>query len=204
MTSTDTVEVDLADLTGQVVGTGHPDYDAARSVYNGMIDKSPALIAQVRTEADVALAVNVARQHGLLLGRPRRRPQRGRTRHLRRRAGHRPRRPGFGRGGPGRQDGDRRRRLHLGSGGQGDRRVRTGDPEWDRLHDRRRWPHPRRWTRPPDPCVRTDHRQPARGGRGPGRRAAGAGQCGPRSPTCSGPCAAAAATSGWSPRSRSS
>ena len=32
-----------------------------------MIDRSPALIAQVRTEADVALAVNVARQHGLLL-----------------------------------------------------------------------------------------------------------------------------------------
>jgi FAD/FMN-containing dehydrogenase len=67
MTSTDTVEVELADLTGQVVGTGHPDYEAARAVYNAMIDKSPALIAKVRTEADVILAVNVARRHDLLL-----------------------------------------------------------------------------------------------------------------------------------------
>jgi hypothetical protein len=51
MTTTGDVELALADLSGPVIGRGHPDYDAARSVYNGMIDKSPALIAQVRTEA---------------------------------------------------------------------------------------------------------------------------------------------------------
>ena len=67
MTTTGDVELALADLSGPVIGRGHPDYDAARSVYNGMIDKSPALIAQVRTEADVALAVNVARTSGVLL-----------------------------------------------------------------------------------------------------------------------------------------
>jgi FAD/FMN-containing dehydrogenase len=67
MSSTDTVELELADLAGQVVGPGHPDYDAARAVYNAMIDKSPALIAKVRTEADVVLAVNAARRHDLLL-----------------------------------------------------------------------------------------------------------------------------------------
>ena len=67
MTTTGNVEAELADLTGQIVGPGHPDYDAARSVYNAMIDKSPSLVAQVRTEADVALVVNVAREHDLLL-----------------------------------------------------------------------------------------------------------------------------------------
>ena len=67
MTTTGDVEQALGDLAGALIGPGHPDYDAARRVYNGMIDKSPALIAQVRTEADVALAVNVARRHGLLL-----------------------------------------------------------------------------------------------------------------------------------------
>jgi len=67
MTTTGNVEEALGDLAGTLIGPGHPDYDAARSVYNGMIDKSPALIAQVRTEEDVVLAVNVARKNGLLL-----------------------------------------------------------------------------------------------------------------------------------------
>jgi FAD/FMN-containing dehydrogenase len=67
MTTTGNVEEALGDLAGTLIRPGHPDYDAARSVYNGMIDKSPALIAQVRTEEDVVLAVSVARKNGLLL-----------------------------------------------------------------------------------------------------------------------------------------
>ena len=67
MTTTSKVDEALGGLAGPLIGPGHPDYDGARRVYNAMIDRSPALIAQVRTEADVALAVNVARQHGLLL-----------------------------------------------------------------------------------------------------------------------------------------
>jgi hypothetical protein len=67
MTNTGDVETALDDFSGRVIGRGHPDYAAARSVYNAMIDKSPALIAQARTDADVALAVNVARTSGLLL-----------------------------------------------------------------------------------------------------------------------------------------
>ncbi len=66
MTSAE-VEAALSNLTGKTVGRADPDYDSARSVYNAMIDKSPALIAQVDNEADVALAVRVAREHGLLL-----------------------------------------------------------------------------------------------------------------------------------------
>ena len=62
-----TVQADLAGFSGEIVGPGDPDYDAARSVYNAMIDKSPALIAKARTEDDVALAIGVARNHDLLL-----------------------------------------------------------------------------------------------------------------------------------------
>ena len=42
-------------------------YDAARSIWNGMIDKRPALIARCTGTADVIAAVNFARTHHLLL-----------------------------------------------------------------------------------------------------------------------------------------
>jgi len=56
MTTTGNVEQALGDLAGPLIGCGHPDYDAARRVYNAMVDKSPALIAQVGTRAEVALS----------------------------------------------------------------------------------------------------------------------------------------------------
>ncbi|MEW1955541.1 FAD-binding oxidoreductase [Terrabacter sp. NPDC080008] len=67
MTSTEALRSALAGFTGSTIGPDDPGYDTARRVYNGMIDKSPALIAQARTEADVVLAVNVAREHDVLL-----------------------------------------------------------------------------------------------------------------------------------------
>ena len=33
-------------MTGPVLLSGHPDYDSARSIWNGMHDKRPALIAR--------------------------------------------------------------------------------------------------------------------------------------------------------------
>ncbi|WP_318567189.1 FAD-binding oxidoreductase [Salinigranum marinum] len=42
-------------------------YDEARSVWNGMIDRRPAIIARVAGTADVVKAVNVAREHDLLV-----------------------------------------------------------------------------------------------------------------------------------------
>jgi hypothetical protein len=52
---------------GELLHAGHDDYNAARAVWNGMIDKRPALIARCHGTADVVTAVNFARRHNLLL-----------------------------------------------------------------------------------------------------------------------------------------
>ena len=52
---------------GQVIRPGDQEYDLARAVYNGMIDKRPRLIARCADVADVMLAVNFARDEGLLV-----------------------------------------------------------------------------------------------------------------------------------------
>ncbi len=53
-------------MTGPVILSGHPDYDGARRIWNGMHDKRPALIARCLSSTDVAHAVNFARDHDLL------------------------------------------------------------------------------------------------------------------------------------------
>ena len=54
-------------LRGTVLTQGNARYDQARRVWNGMIDKKPALIAQCRGTADVMASVDFAREHDLLL-----------------------------------------------------------------------------------------------------------------------------------------
>ncbi len=54
-------------LRGRLIGSADPDYDDARALYNGMIDKRPSLIARCVDVADVVEAVNVARKEGLPL-----------------------------------------------------------------------------------------------------------------------------------------
>jgi FAD/FMN-containing dehydrogenase len=56
-----------ANLRGQVLRAGDDEYDTARSVWNGMINKYPAAIARCRGTADVVEAVNFARNHELLV-----------------------------------------------------------------------------------------------------------------------------------------
>jgi FAD/FMN-containing dehydrogenase len=61
------VENFRANLRGGVIAPGEADYEAARKVYNGMIDKRPALIARPVDGADVSAAIRFARDHQLLL-----------------------------------------------------------------------------------------------------------------------------------------
>ena len=52
---------------GELFRPGDAGYDEARQLYNGMIDKRPALIARCAGAADVAAAVNFGREQGLLI-----------------------------------------------------------------------------------------------------------------------------------------
>lgn len=52
---------------GQFLHPGDGDYESARKVWNGLIDRSPALIARCAGTADVMAAVNFARDHTLML-----------------------------------------------------------------------------------------------------------------------------------------
>jgi FAD/FMN-containing dehydrogenase len=54
-------------MRGRLILPDDAEYDAARSVYNAMIDKRPAAIARCADVADVIAAVNFAREHELLL-----------------------------------------------------------------------------------------------------------------------------------------
>jgi FAD/FMN-containing dehydrogenase len=52
---------------GELVRPGDPSYDEHRKVWNGSIDRSPALIARCAGVADVMAAVRLAREAGLLV-----------------------------------------------------------------------------------------------------------------------------------------
>ena len=54
-------------LRGTLIGRDHPEYDDARKLYNGMIDKRPLLIARCADVADVIAAVNFGRENRLLI-----------------------------------------------------------------------------------------------------------------------------------------
>ena len=59
---------ELSELVrGNVIVEGNADYDEARSVHNGMIDKRPALVVRVMNAGDVVATVNYARDNGLAL-----------------------------------------------------------------------------------------------------------------------------------------
>ena len=52
-------------LRGRVVDPGAPDYDQSRLVWNGAVDRRPALIARCADTDDVLTCVRYAREHGL-------------------------------------------------------------------------------------------------------------------------------------------
>lgn len=56
-----------ASLNGPLLRPGEPGYDDARKIWNGMIDRRPALIARCHGVVDVINSVNFARNHELLV-----------------------------------------------------------------------------------------------------------------------------------------
>ena len=62
-----TVEEFAPSFGGELLRSEDIGYDEARKVYNGMIDRRPALIVRPTGSADVIDAVNLARENGLPL-----------------------------------------------------------------------------------------------------------------------------------------
>ncbi len=56
-----------ASFAGALIAPGHPGYEAGRMIWNGSIDRRPALIARCAGAADVATAIRFARRTGLPL-----------------------------------------------------------------------------------------------------------------------------------------
>jgi FAD/FMN-containing dehydrogenase len=66
-TRTDSFDELSARIAGELIKPEHPDYESARRVWNGMIDKRPAAIVRCAGADDVAVAVRFAAHHELPL-----------------------------------------------------------------------------------------------------------------------------------------
>jgi len=56
-----------ASLQGELLCADDPGYDAARTVWNAMIDRRPKLIARCTNASDVVAAVNFARAQEMVV-----------------------------------------------------------------------------------------------------------------------------------------
>ena len=63
-------EFSIQGFRGRLIGPSDKDYDEARALYNGMIDKLPKLIARCTDAADVLAAVNYGRECRLIPASP--------------------------------------------------------------------------------------------------------------------------------------
>lgn len=63
----DAITALASQLRGDLIQPGDAAYDEVRKVWNGMIDKRPALVARCTGTADVVVAVRFARSHDLLV-----------------------------------------------------------------------------------------------------------------------------------------
>src|SRR5919204_5551586 len=57
----------LSSLSGRIITPDDPEYDKARSLFYGGIDKRPALIVRVKNANDVSCVISLARDTGLEL-----------------------------------------------------------------------------------------------------------------------------------------
>src|SRR4051794_29298827 len=65
VSSADAAREALAGFGGELIGPDDSSYEEARAVYNAMIDRRPALIAQVTSTQDVAQVIGFARDRDL-------------------------------------------------------------------------------------------------------------------------------------------
>src|SRR6516162_10002232 len=65
--SSKTLESFAGQFRGALVRENDADYEQARRVWNGLIDKRPAMVARCSGVADVVAAINFARGHNLVL-----------------------------------------------------------------------------------------------------------------------------------------
>jgi hypothetical protein len=63
----ESVQAFAAGLRGELLRPGDEGYERSRQVWNGLIDRHPALIARCQGVADVMAAVNFGRTHNLLI-----------------------------------------------------------------------------------------------------------------------------------------
>lgn len=67
ITTAEAARQELTEFKGQLIGPGDSGYDEARTVYNAMIDRRPALVARCTSAEDVSCVIGFARDHGLPL-----------------------------------------------------------------------------------------------------------------------------------------
>ncbi len=67
MPKSKTIQLAGMSFTGDIIGSDHPHYDRCRSVWNGLIDRRPALILRARSAMDVRAGVLLAAERGLPL-----------------------------------------------------------------------------------------------------------------------------------------
>lgn len=63
--STKSAAVEIDGFRGRLISAEHADYDLARAVWNGAIDRRPRLVARCTGTADTVAAVRFARDHDL-------------------------------------------------------------------------------------------------------------------------------------------
>src|SRR6056297_489285 len=66
-TSNQTIPKLRTAIRGEVILPSHPDYNKARSIWNGMIDRKPAVIVQCAKATDVIPAIQFARENNLVI-----------------------------------------------------------------------------------------------------------------------------------------
>jgi FAD/FMN-containing dehydrogenase len=67
MSTTNLADALREGFSGQVLEPGQPGYDESRRLFNPVIDRHPAVVARCAITADVAAAVNAAREHQLIV-----------------------------------------------------------------------------------------------------------------------------------------